>query len=420
MLKTPSTNRPPLLTAADRMELCHRVDFLAVLADAGIQTSPMGDHHLAALRDERTPSTHVYPPGVGRRGKDGWSWHDFGSGKGGDALAFLVDVQGLPFTDAARVLADKTGFWPANLLPASGAPRPIAKPAPLPVVVQQKGRATMEPLSQWKAVSGFLWALMDLFPAAESEGAAYLQSRGVLPPGWPSVAFFLPRAVVPGLTAKLAAHPDLDVLIQAGLMKPAEENKPPRLSWWDDTVLLAHLDVEGSPQSFIGRRLDFKPGGQTGKYIQQTYSRGAARIPFGLPTLYRPPWLQWKPAPARAGDLLLVEGPLDALGAACLGWPALGLSMRPQAHDYQDRNGACARMLEPHLSALRDMNRVRVVPDNDQGDKGAEGEALGHRLVAWLRAAGVRSDLALLSDLCPNLPPDCKDLADAATLEGKP
>jgi len=119
--------------------------------------------------------------------------------------------------------------------------------------------------------------------------------------------------------------------------------------------------------------------------------------------------------PEKAGDVLLVEGPLDALGAAALGWPAVALLCRPQAHDYRDRHGAAARMLAAHLPALRDVARVAVVPDADPGRKGAEGEALAARLVGWLRAAGVRRvDVATLADLCPDAPEGCKDLADVA------
>ena len=121
-----------------------------------------------------------------------------------------------------------------------------------------------------------------------------------------------------------------------------------------------------------------------------------------------PPGL-WNPTPTKPGTLL-VEGPLDALGAACLGWPAVALLTRLQARNYRDRDGAAARMLDAHLPALRDVRRVRVVPDADAGDKGAEGEALAARLVAWLTFSGVRADVARLVDLVPDAPEGAKTL----------
>ena len=137
---------------------------------------------------------------------------------------------------------------------------------------------------------------------------------------------------------------------------------------------------------------------------------------FNLPSLYRTAGT-WKPAKDKAGDLLLVEGTLDALGAACLGWAAVALLTRPQAGGPQDRGSGAAIMLEAHLPALRALRLVRVVPDADPGEKGAEGERLAAKLVAWLRAAGCRAEVSTLADLLPDLPPTCKDLADAAKHE---
>ena len=82
--------------------------------------------------------------------------------------------------------------------------------------------------------------------------------------------------------------------------------------------------------------------------------------------------------------------------------------------------GAAALMLTPHLPALRDLPRVLVVPDADPGEKGQTGEALAARLAAWLTAKGCRADVATLPELCPDAPPECKDLADVAATKGKP
>jgi len=419
---------PHKLTDADRAELCRRVDLPALLAGDGVDVRKNGAAWLCRLRDEGNPSCHVYPPGVGRYGAKGWTWHDYGTGKGGDALAYLVDVRGLDFLDAARLLAEKGGWMPDCLRDAGETaprcpPRPASKgglcpdtpPPPRPVEPP-----AMPPDAQWMAAAVFLSALADLDPDAAPEGEAYLRGRGCLPHGWPEGVAYRLRADLCGkLAAHLAAMPEAPDLLRAGLLKPAEAGKPPRLAWWGDCVLLVCHDAEAWPVYLLARRLDWRDGNRPGKYLNQPCGGGAVRWPFNLPALYHaagrlPAWPVKLP-PEHAGDVLLVEGPLDALGAAALGWPAVALLCRPQAHDYRDRHGAAARMLEAHLPALRDVARVAVVPDADPGRKGAEGEALAARLVGWLRAAGVRRvDVATLPDLCPDAPEGCKDLADVA------
>ena len=417
--------KPNRLTDADRAALCARVDFLAVLRGAGVDVRRYGAAWLCRLRDEKTPSCHVYPPGVGKKGADGWTLHDYGDGWGGDALAYLVDKRGLPFAAAVDELCHLAGFTPESWqIQMPGCPRndkrtppliPIPPPPPLPV---------MPPEMQFNAALSFLCALLDLVPDAAAKGEAYLASRGCLPAGGAVGAWVLTAADCARIAGKLAAGPDADLLARACLLKPAEPGKPPRLAWWDRVCLLTCFDAAGAAVYFVGRRLDWKETDAAGKYINQSCAGGAVRWPFNLPALYHtagrlPAW-PVKPAKDKAGDCLLVEGALDALGAACLGWAAVALLNRPQAHDYADRDGAAARMLEAHLPALRDCRRVLVVPDADPGTKGADGEALAARLVGWLRFAGVKADLASLSELCPDAPPDCKDLADVAKAKGTP
>jgi len=277
--------------------------------------------------------------------------------------------------------------------------------------------------AQVDAALAFVSALVEMVPNAARAAEDYLRSRGCLPACGAVGCWVLPADACKPMAARLAAGPDAGLLTRAGLLKPAADGKPPRLPWWDTVALLGCYDAAGRLAYYVGRRLDWRDGDRWGKYINQGTAGGAVRWPYNLPALYRaagrlPAW-PVAPDPAKAGDMLLVEGPLDALGAACLGWPAVALLTRPLAHDYADRHGAAARMLEPHLPALRDVRRVLVVPDADAGDKGAEGEALAARLVGWLRAAGCRAEVARLVDLCPDAPEGCKDLADVANATRK-
>jgi len=422
-------NREPYrLTAADRAELCRRVDLPAMLAGDGVEVRRNGAAFVCKLRaDERTASCYLYPPGVGRKGADGWTLKDYGDGWGGDALAYLVDKRGLSFVDAVAELCRLAGWTPADWEKhAPGCPRTRQSKGG-PTVDTPPPRAptvpTMAHEAQLDAALAFVIALDALCPDATAQGQAYLDRRGCLPDGASVAAWMLPCDTCAPLAAKLAASPEADLLTLAGILKPAA-GKPPRLAWWDKTCLLGCHDQDGNLAYFIGRRVDWTDGDRWGKYVNQGTAGGAVRWPFNLPALYqaagRLDGLGWKPAPDKAGDVLLVEGALDALGAACLGWPAVALLNRPQAHNYKDRDGAAARMLEAHLPALRDVRRVRVVPDADPGPKGAEGEALAARLVGWLRFAGVRADVARLVDLVPDAPEGCKDLADVAKARNNP
>lgn len=420
---------PHKLTDADRARLCGAVDLLAVLAGDGVEVRKNGAAYVCKLRPtEKTASCHVYPPGVGKRGADGWTLHDYGNGWDGDALTYLMDKRGLSFVDAVAELCRLAGWtpesWQSKGLGAPTRPErpggayPDTPPPRAPTV------PTMYPEAQLDAALAFVSALVDLVPDAERQGDAYLESRGCLPDAGGVGCWVLPAEACKPLCAKLAAGPEADLLTRAGLLKPAADGKPPRLPWWDRVALLGCYDAAGVLAYFVGRRLDWTTGDRFGKYINQGTAGGAVRWPFNLCALYHAAGRLrcWpvEPDPAKAGDVLLVEGPLDALGAACLGWPAVALLTRLQAHNYADRDGAAARMLEAHLPALRDVRRVRVVPDADPGQKGSDGEALAARLVGWLTFAGVRADLATLADLCPDAPEGCKDLADVAKARFNP
>ena len=424
------TMRPPL-TEQDRADLCARAPFLDLLRQDGAEPRQNGPHYVCRLRDERTPSCHVWPPGVGKRGNLGWTWHDYGDGRSGDALGYLVDVRGMDYLDAARELARLAGWWPAGLAEAGQNTGAAPRPAPAPAAPRHVDPPTMPQDAQLAAVEAFLAHLGDLMPDACKEGDAYLAGRGCLPAGLSGLAYLLPADLDRPLAARLAADPRAQLFQQAGILRPAEDRKPARLAWWGRVCLLPCLTMTGRPAYLVGRRLDWQDGDRWGKYINQPCAAGAVRWPYGLPMLAastsRPadgrPW----PGAGKGGDLLLVEGPLDALGAAALGWPALAMLTRLQAHDYQDRHGAAARTLEPHLAALLDCRRVLVVPDNDPGAKGTEGQALAARLVGWLRHAGARADVATLADL-GLVPADevgwagcnVKDLADAAAARLQP
>ena len=74
-------------------------------------------------------------------------------------------------------------------------------------------------------------------------------------------------------------------------------------------------------------------------------------------------------------------------------------------------------MLAEHLTALREMKRILVLPDNDADRaKAAQGIALAGKLVALLNAEGCRAEIASLDKLGIAINEGCKDLADVAAV----
>lgn len=416
---------------ADRAELCRLVDFPAMLQSFGVEVRRRGAALVCAIRRESTPSCYIYAPGQGVLGHRGWTYHDYGgggSGAKGDVVGYLIDCQGMAYMDAMRYLADLTGFRPAGLgSDPFGADKPITpKARPLPPARPQI--PIMPPDEQAEACRIYLDALCEVYPGAEAEGAAYLgpskahRGRNVLPKGWPSVGYHQPPEIEEDLIKALL--PNAELLVCAGFLKAEDERGPVRLQWgafYGQMILIAHHDERGRVAFFAVRRFEWHDGDRFPKYLRQTTERGAQRIPFGLVSIYRPAPMTWRPAPEHAKELLIVEGELDALGAACLGWPALGMGGRVQSSGANDMHSRTFKMLEPHLPALRDLDRIAVLPDNDADpSKSAEGVALAGRLVALLRVEGCRAETITLDRLGVPVPPECKDVAELAAVRQTP
>jgi DNA primase len=422
VMEAPKTLRR--INPADLDELCRRIDFPAMLQGFGVEVRRQGANLVCAVRQERTPSCQIYAPGQGRMGHKGWTYWDYGNNEGGRAIDYLTNHQGMTFLDAVRYMAEQTGFRPDGLgdnKAGASKPRPkAAQPAP-PAKTETP---SMPPKEQAEACRIYLEALCEVDPMAQDAGASYLgpnpahRGRNVLPEGWPSIAYAQFTDNEGALTEALMPHSDL--LIRAGLMKGADEKGPVRLQWgafYGTLILLAHHDEKGNVAGLNARRFDWQEGDRMGKYLYQRGTEGARRVLFGLPMLYLPSCLAWRPSSDHAGELLIVEGQLDALGAACLGRAALALGGRVQASGASDTHSRTATMLEPHFTKLREMKRILVLPDNDSDKtKAAQGVALAGKLVAMLHAEGCNAEVAALDKLGLSIKEGCKDLADVAAV----
>lgn len=395
------------LTDQDRAELCRRADLAALMAEDGLELRPTSGHFVGRLRpDERTPSLHVYPPDVGRLGHRGWTFKDYGGDAQGDALGYLTDRRGLPFVDAVRLLAATADWWPEGWAPANGAtppskPRP---PAPPPTTAPRELLG-----AQSDAVAQLLAELERAEPDALDAGRRWLAEVRRLPADvadavGPVLLCRNPRA----LAARLLDDGDdgrACPLTRAGLL--AAEG---RLPWWDAVALFVCMSRDGSrPYYLQGRRLGWTRNDDAPKYLgQRTAPPAFGRVPYGLPML--------REAANRGAEVLLVEGPVDALGARALGRYAVALLGRPQAAGPDDRHGAAVQALDRVRDDLERCRRVLVVPDHDaRPEAREEGLTYAARLVGWLRQQGVAADVATLPALGYQ---GCKDFGDAAAAAG--
>lgn len=73
------------------------------LVGAYVRLQKMGAHWKAPcpFHNEKTPSFMV--------NEERQMWHCFGCNKGGDAFAFLMEIEGIDFREALKILADRTG-----------------------------------------------------------------------------------------------------------------------------------------------------------------------------------------------------------------------------------------------------------------------------------------------------------------------
>ncbi|MEW6072273.1 MAG: DNA primase [Planctomycetota bacterium] len=312
---------------------------------------------------ERTPSFAVDP----RRG----TWRCYGAcGEGGDALSFLQRFDGLSFLDALRLLAESAGEKVPDL-----SSRPSQGPAERHL--DRLRGAVDTALRRYRA----------LFAGPSGARArAYIRNRGFTPAteeafglGW------APESGNPILEAAGAAGIPLDLLVEAGLAKRAEDGRP--YDFFHGRLLVPIRDRLGRAVAFGGRLL---PGDErsVGKYVNtpETPLFHKGRIVFGLDRAAA--------AVRQRRDLILMEGYTDVMAAHQTGFPhaaaLLGTSTTEEHASLVRRSGA---------------HRIFLVFDGDEA-----GRAATERALAGLLSLGL--------ELRAASPPEGKDPADILLGEG--
>src|SRR5882762_11683425 len=91
-----------MITRETIEEVKNRMDIVDVISDfVSLKKSGQNYKALSPFNDEKTPSFYVVPAkGI---------FKDFSSGKGGDAITFLIEHEGMSYVEAIRYLAKKYG-----------------------------------------------------------------------------------------------------------------------------------------------------------------------------------------------------------------------------------------------------------------------------------------------------------------------
>ena len=237
---------------------------------------------LSPFRKERTPSFTVVP--------DKGFFHCFSSGEHGDAIGFLMRIEGLSFMEAVEKLAAEVGL-------------PMPRESPEAAEAARRRTGLLEVL---EAAAAYYERQLGL-PVGR-EASEYLRRRG-LDPG--TVRRFrlgyAPRDG--GLQGALAREGFAAGLIEeAGLVRRGEGEARPR-DYMRDRVVFPITDARGRPIAFGGRTM----GAAQPKYLNTPESpmfrKGS--VLYGLS--------QARDACHRARGMVVVEGYMDAIALSQAG-----------------------------------------------------------------------------------------------------
>lgn len=222
------------------------------------------------------------------------TYHCFGCGAGGDGFKWLMETEGLTFPEAVQKLAGEAGVE----LPA-WSPEDEAR--------ESRRKSLYEIIS---LAAEFFEEKLHRARAGE-EARRYLQGRGLEAGVWKRFRLgFAPdsnNALIGHLAAKGVALADM---VEAGLARPAEDNRPAR-DFFYDRVMFPIADPRGRIVAFGGRGLspDAKP-----KYINTgetpLFSKG--RMLYNFQTA--------RAEALKGAPLIVAEGYMDVIALAEAGF----------------------------------------------------------------------------------------------------
>lgn len=283
MAQIPKESIEQVLSATDIVDL---IGTYVPLKRAGSQFRANCPFH-----HEKTPSFYVNPARQ--------SFHCFGCGKGGDAIAFVRDHENLPFMDAVRKLANRAGIQ-------------LREEEEDPAALQQrksKGRL----LDLHREAAAFFHELLLKDPAA-GHARDYLKGRGFgreMAANW--TVGWMPDTAKTFLDWARARKFTGRELVDAGICYLREEGNAGsgiRVRFRDRLMFPIRNEI-GDVIAFSGRQLRADPN--SGKYINspETFIFRKSKVLFALDRAKKPI--------LKAKAALVCEGQLDVISCHELG-----------------------------------------------------------------------------------------------------
>lgn len=274
-------------------EIKQRLDIVQIVsAYVALQKSGKNYRALCPFHSEKNPSFFVFP--------DRQSWHCFGScNTGGDVFSFIMKKEGVDFSQALKLLADKAGI---NLTAPSGYGR-------------QDLREVEKILKINEAAANYYHNL--LLNNSEGETARrYLTQRGLsiesiknfqlgfAPEGWEALKNHLIEV----------GYDEADLLV-AGLLIEQENKRT--YDRFRNRLIFPIRDAGGKLVGFGARALDDSPP----KYLNspQTAAFDKSSILYGIDRA--------KNAIRHSDQAIIVEGYMDVITAHQYGWQNVVASM---------------------------------------------------------------------------------------------
>ncbi|MBW7863555.1 MAG: DNA primase [Candidatus Hydrogenedens sp.] len=257
------------------------VDIVDIIG-ARISLKPSGTDRYKALSpftNEKTPSFMV--------SRDRQTFHCFSSGRGGDAIAFLMEFEGLTFSEALRKLADGAGIRLGN--PTEQDDR------------EEYLRAQLLELGKFTA-DFYRRALLDGHLGAP--GRAYLERRALRPETVARFGLGYAQDQWTGLyDAAVRRQFKENVLEASGLFRRGERGDRGMYDFFRHRLIFPIKDVSGNVVAFGGRDLGDSPAKYINSPETQVYKKG--RVLYGLH--------ESRDAMRREKSAILVEGYFDLL-----------------------------------------------------------------------------------------------------------
>jgi DNA primase len=283
---------------SDVEEVKSRIN-IADLIGEYIRLTRAGSNHraLCPFHNEKSPSFMV--------SEEKGIWHCFGCGKGGDALTFVMEMEGLGFREALEQLAQKAGVKLEKFKRSSGE---IEKES-----IKPKLYSVLELATKWYEKN--LWE-----GKGKEKVLAYLHDRGIqdesikkfrlgyAPDGWRNILDFLQKK---GFDIKDISKTGLLVEKNNEGEIPATKYPLPTTNYYDrfrERIMFPIFDVVGRVVGYSAR---VAPGGdeKNAKYINtpQTEIYDKSKVLYGLNFA--------KAEIKKADESILVEGNLDVVAS---------------------------------------------------------------------------------------------------------